>query len=301
MNSPEPGQPWLSDFILLAAIWGSSFLFMRLGALEFGALPTAGLRVFIAGAFLLPILLWRGLGPQLAQHWKKTFFVGLINSAIPFACFTYALLSISTGLSAILNATAPLFGALIAWLWLKDRPNGLRILGLMVGFVGVALLAWDKATFRPDAAGQSSGMAVLAVLLACLCYGTAASYTKVYLRGMPALVTATGSQLGATLALALPTLWWWPQGTPSSGAWLAMLALGVLCSGLAYILYFRLIENIGPARSITVTFVVPVFAVIYGMIFLNEAISLWMLMCGAIIVVGTALSAGLLTPKPPQR
>ena len=301
MNSPVSGQPWLSDFILLAAIWGSSFLFMRLGALEFGALPTAGLRVFIAGAFLLPILLWRGLGPQLAQHWKKTFFVGLINSAIPFACFSYALLSISTGLSAILNATAPLFGALIAWLWLKDRPNGLRILGLLVGFVGVALLAWDKATFKPDAAGQSSGLAVLAVLLACLCYGAAASYTKVYLRGMPALVTATGSQLGATLGLALPTLWWWPQGTPSIGAWLAVLALGVLCSGLAYILYFRLIENIGPARSITVTFVIPVFAVIYGMIFLNEAISIWMLMCGAIIVAGTALSAGLLMPKPPQR
>ena len=301
MNSPEPSQPWLSDFILLAAIWGSSFLFMRLGALEFGALPTAGLRVFIAGAFLLPILLWRGLGPQLAQHWKKTFFVGLINSAIPFACFSYALLTISTGLSAILNATAPLFGALIAWLWLKDRPNGLRILGLLVGFFGVALLAWDKATFKPDAAGQSSGLAVLAVLVACLCYGAAASYTKVYLRGMPALVTATGSQLGATLGLALPTLWWWPQGTPSIGAWLAMLALGVLCSGLAYILYFRLIENIGPARSITVTFVIPVFAVIYGMIFLNEAISIWMLMCGAIIVAGTALSAGLLTPKPPQR
>ena len=294
MNSSEPTQPWLSDFIVLAAIWGSSFLFMRLGALEFGALPTAGLRVGIAGLFLLPIVLWRGLGPELARHWKKTFFVGLINSAIPFACFTYALLSISTGLSAILNATAPLFGALVAWLWLKDRPNGLRILGLLVGFIGVALLAWDKASFRPDASGQSSGWAVLAVLLACFCYGTAASFTKVYLRGMPALVTATGSQLGATLGLALPTLWFWPQQTPSSGAWLALLALGVLCSGLAYILYFRLIENIGPARSITVTFVVPLFAVIYGTVFLNETVSLWMLLCGAIIVCGTALSAGLL-------
>ena len=110
-------KPWLQDFILLAAIWGSSFLFMRMGALEFGAIPTAGVRVAVASLFLLPIVLWRGLGPQLRQHWKLTFLVGLTNSAIPFACFSYALLSITTGLSSILNATVPLFGAVIAWLW----------------------------------------------------------------------------------------------------------------------------------------------------------------------------------------
>lgn len=225
---------------------------------------------------------------------KKTFFIGLINSAIPFACFSFALLSISTGLSAILNATVPLFGAVIAWLWLKDRPHGLRILGLVIGFIGVTLLAWDKASFKPDAAGLSTGWAVLACLLACLCYSIAASYTKRYLSGLPALVTATGSQLGATISLALPTLWLWPQRTPSSTAWLAVLALGVLCTGVAYILYFRLIENVGPARSLTVTFVLPVFAVIYGAIFLGETVSAWMTLCAAIIVFGTALSAGML-------
>ncbi len=294
MNSPHPKHPWLRDFVLLAAIWGSSFLFMRLGTVEFGALPTAGVRVAIASLFLLPLLLWRGLGPQLAQHWKKTFFVGLLNSAIPFACFSFALLSISTGLSSILNATVPLFGALVAWIWLKDRPHGLRILGLVIGFVGVALLAWDKASFQPDASGLATGWAVLACLVACLCYGISASYTKRYLGGLPALVTATGSQLGATLGLALPTLWLWPQRMPGATAWLALLAVGVLCTGVAYILYFRLIENIGPARSLTVTFVVPVFAVIYGTLFLGETVSSWMVLCGAIIVSGTALSAGLL-------
>lgn len=173
MNTPKP---WRTDFVLLAAIWGSSFLFMRLGAVEFGALPTAGVRVAIAALFLLPLLLWRGLGPQLARHWKKTFFIGLLNSGIPFACFSFALLSISTGLSAILNATVPLFGALVAWVWLKDRPNRLRILGLVIGFVGVALLAWDKATFKPDASGLATGWAVLACLLAGVCYGISASY-----------------------------------------------------------------------------------------------------------------------------
>ncbi len=294
MKPARPTRSWLGQFIALAAIWGSSFMFMRIGAHEFGALPAAGLRVTIAALFLLPLLLARGLGPQLAQHWKKVLFVGVFNSAIPFVCFTFALLSISTGLSAILNAGVPLFGALVAWVWLKDRPHGLRVLGLLIGFAGVALLAWDKASFKPDASGLSSGWAVLACLLACLCYALAASYTKRYLGGLPALVTATGSQLGATLSLALPTLWLWPQQNPGTGAWLALLALGVLCTGVAYILYFWLIETIGPARALTVTFVLPVFAVVYGLLFLGETVSLWMLLCAAIIICGTALSADLI-------
>ena len=294
MKPARPTRTWLGQFIALAAIWGSSFMFMRIGAHEFGALPAAGLRVTIAALFLLPLPLARGLGPQLAQHWKKVLFVGVFNSAIPFVCFTFALLSISTGLSAILNAGVPLFGALVAWVWLKDRPHGLRVLGLLIGFAGVALLAWDKASFKPDASGLSSGWAVLACLLACLCYALAASYTKRYLGGLPALVTATGSQLGATLSLALPTLWLWPQQNPGTGAWLALLALGVLCTGVAYILYFWLIETIGPARALTVTFVLPVFAVVYGLLFLGETVSLWMLLCAAIIICGTALSADLI-------
>ena len=267
---------------------------MRIGGHEFGALPTAGLRVAVATLFLLPILLWRGLGPQLAQHWRKVLFVGIFNSAIPFACFTYALLSISTGLSAILNASVPLFGALVAWLWLGDRPQRTRMLGLVIGFVGVSMLAWDKASFKPDASGLSSGWAVLACLLACVCYAIAASFTKRYLGGLPALVTAAGSQLGAALFLVLPALWFWPQQTPGAGAWMAVLALGVLCTGVAYILFFWLIENIGPARALTVTFVLPVFAVIYGLIFLGETVSLWMLLCATIIICGTALSADLI-------
>ena len=290
----RPTRSWIGRFIALAALWGASFLFMRIGGHEFGALPTAGLRVAVATLFLLPILLWRGLGPQLAQHWRKVLFVGIFNSAIPFVCFTYALLSISTGLSAILNASVPLFGALVAWLWLGDRPQRTRMLGLVIGFVGVSMLAWDKASFKPDASGLSSGWAVLACLLACVCYAIAASFTKRYLGGLPALVTAAGSQLGAALFLVLPALWFWPQQTPGAGAWMAELALGVLCTGVAYILFFWLIENIGPARALTVTFVLPVFAVIYGLIFLGETVSLWMLLCATIIICGTALSADLI-------
>jgi drug/metabolite transporter (DMT)-like permease len=287
---------WIAEFILLAALWGSSFLFMRMGTVEFGPLPTAALRVTVAAAFLAPLLCLRGLAPQLGRHWKRVFLIGLMNSGIPFACFSFALLSITTGLSSILNATVPLFGALIAWLWLKDRPTGTRILGLVIGFAGVALLAWDKASFKPDASGIAPAWAVLACLVASLCYGWSASATKRYLSGLPALVTATGSQVGAMLGLALPALWFWPASMPGTTAWLSILALGVLCTGVAYILYFRLIEQAGPAKALAVTFLVPVFAVLYGVLFLGETVTGWMLLCGAVILCGTALSTGIVKP-----
>lgn len=285
---------WAIDFVLLAAIWGSSFLFTRLGVADFGPLPTAAVRVAIAAAFLLPLVMLRGLGPTLLKNWRHVFLIGMFNSGIPFACFAFALLSITTGLSAILNATVPMFGALVAWLWLKDKPNHSRLLGLVVGFAGVAMLAWDKATFKPDASGLAPGWAVLACLLACVCYALSASYTKRYLTGLPPLVTAAGSQIGATVGLALPALWFWPASMPGTTAWLALLAVGVLCTGIAYVLYFRLIETAGPAKALAVTFVVPVFAVFYGALFLGEAVTLWMLLCAVIIVCGTALSTGLL-------
>lgn len=284
----------LIDFVLLAALWGSSFLFMRLAVVEFGALPTAAVRVAVATTFLLPLVWWRGLMPQLRQHWKLVAVVGLSNSAIPFALFSFALLTISTGLSAILNAAVPLFGALVAWLWLKDRPTGSRVAGLVIGFAGVALLAWDGASFKPGASGIAPAWAVLACLLATVFYAIAASATKRYLSGLPALVTATGSQIGATLGLALPALWLWPQRMPGLQSWLSVIALGVLCTGIAYILYFRLIEQAGPARALAVTFVVPVFALIYGALFLSERITPWMVGCGLVVICGTALSTGLL-------
>jgi len=301
LTSSLAPKVWLTEFILLGAIWGASFLFTRLGAAEFGALPTAGLRVGIAAIFLLPLLLLRGQWQALSAHWEKIFFLGMLNSGIPFALYAYALLSISTGLSSLLNATVPLFGALVAWLWLKDRPHGMKILGLLVGFVGVAMLAWGKASFKPDASGLVTGWAVLACLAACLCYGLSASFTKRYLGGVPSLVIATGSQLGATLGLALPTLWLWPNQMPSSTAWLALLAVGVLCTGVAYVLFFRLIDKVGAAGSLTVTFLIPVFAVLYGVVFLGESVTAWMLICGTVILLGTALSMGLLKLFSPAR
>ena len=286
--------PWIPEFVLLAAIWGASFLFTRIGSLEVGVLATAGLRVLIATLFLLPLLIFRGHSQSLREHWKLVLLVGITNSAIPFVCFSFALQSITVGLSSLLNATVPLFGAVIAWVWLSDRPSGSRIVGLAIGFLGVAMLAWDKASFKPDASGLSSGWGVLACLLACICYGISASFTKRFLGGLPSLVTSTGSQLGAALALLPFTIWYWPNHEVSMKAWGAVITLGVVCTGFAYFLFFRLIERAGPAKTLSVTFAIPVFAVLYGVVLLGETVTPWMVGCGLVIVLGTTLSTGIL-------
>lgn len=261
--------------------------------LGFGPVVTAALRVIIASAVLLPLMLLRGHRADFALHWKKVLLVGVINSAIPFVCIAFALQSISIGQSSVLNATVPLFGALIAWAWLGDRPSGSRMVGLLIGFAGIALLASENASFDTNALGSSSAWGIAASLLACLCYGIAASYTRRYLGGVSSLVSATGSQLGASIFLLPFCLWYWPAQAPSTQAWLAVAALGVLCTGTAYILYFRIIANAGPARALTVTFAIPVFAIAYGVILLGEGVTHWMLGCAVLIVLGTSLSSGL--------
>lgn len=281
-----------AEFIFLASLWGASFLFMRQAALELGPVATAGVRVAVAAAVLLPLLALSGHWRAFRAHAARILFVGLLNAGIPFGLFAYAVLSISTGLTAILNATVPLFGALVAWLWLGERPGRWRALGLALGFVGVALLSWNKASFRPG----GTGWAVLACLGATVLYAIAASYTKKYLMGMAPLATTTGSLLGATLGLAVPTLLTWPTQPVSPAAWAAVAAAGVLCTALAYLLYFRLIEAAGPAKTLTVTFLIPVFALGYGAVLLGEAITPWMVGCGAIIMLGVGLATGIIDP-----
>ena len=291
---------WLPEFVLLAVLWGASFLFMRLGAAQFGPVPTAGLRVTLAALFLLPVMVLRGEWPALRQHWKPVLFSGLINSAIPFALFAYAVVHMPTGMASVLNAAAPLFGAVVAWLWLGDRITRLRAIGLLMGFAGVALLALhDKPASNTGSSDWAAYTAIGACLCASLSYGIAASFAKRYLVGVPPLATATGSMIGASLALLLPTIALWPAQTPGTGSWLAVAALALLCTSVAYILYFRIIQTAGPSRAIAVTFLAPVFALLYGNWFLNEPITAWMLGCGVIIVGGTMLSTGLIGAKRP--
>jgi len=275
----------------LAAIWGASFLFMRMGAAEFGPVALAAVRVWGATLFLLPLLALRGQAAVLRAHWKPIFVVGITNSALPFLCFSYAALSITAGLSSIFNASTPLFGALIAWLWLKDKLTPSRTLGLAIGFLGVLWLAWDKASFKP---GASSGWAVLACLTATLLYGFSGSFTKRFLTGVPPLAVATGSQLSSAVVLAVPALLWWPAAWPSLTAWSAAALLAVGCTGVAYILFFRLIAHIGPANALSVTFLIPVFAVLWGGLFLHEGVTPQMGIGCVVILLGTSLTTGVL-------
>lgn len=281
------------EFILLAAIWGSSFLFTRIAALEFGVMPTAFMRVLLAALFLMPFLLWSGHWPAFKKRAGPIMFVGMLNSGIPFALYAYAVMSITTGLSAILNATVPLFGAIVAWLWLKDKPTNSRIMGLVIGFIGVALLAGDQASFKPG----GSGWAILACLVATTCYAIAASYTRKHLMGVPPMATSTGSMIGAALGLSVPALLSWPSSVPSLQAWGSVLFVAVLCTGVAYVLYFRLIEAAGPSKTLTVTFMIPVFAIVYGVLFLGEELTWWMMLCACVIICGTALATGLVKIK----
>ncbi len=287
-------QRWQTEFLVLAMIWGASFLFMRTAAIEFGALLTAGLRVGIAALFLLPLLLLRGQGPVLRAHWKPVFLIGVFNSAMPFALYSFAVQHITTGLSSILNATVPLFGAMVAWVWLGDKPTLSRAMGLGIGFLGVLLLAAGEASFKPNASGIAPLWAVAACLLATLSYGVSANFAKRFIPHVPPLATATGSQMGATLALLVPSLLTIPSDSPSLQAWGALVVVGVVSTGVAYILYFRLIDQTGPARALTVTFLVPVFAIAYGVVLLDEHITPWMILCGLVIVIGTGLASGLL-------
>jgi drug/metabolite transporter (DMT)-like permease len=279
------------DLLLLAALWGGSFLFMRLGAHEFGPVALAAVRVTGASLLLLPLLAWRqGVG-DLRQHWRPILVVGLTNSALPFMCFSYAALSITAGLASIFNATTPLFGALIAWLWLRDQLTPQRMLGLAVGFAGVLWLAWDKASFKPG----GTGWAIVACLFATLLYGFAASFTKKRLTGVPPLALATGSQMAAVALLVPLSLAFLPPALPSARAWLAAAALAVLCTAVAYILFFRLIARVGAARAIAVTYLIPVFAVLWGALFLHEALTPVMVLGCGVILLGTALTTGMLS------
>ena len=284
------------ELLSLAAIWGASFLFLRMGAAEFGPFALAGLRVVGASLFLMPLLMRRGEWPALRQHWRAIAVVGIANSAIPFLCFSYAALAITGGLSSIFNATTPLWGVLIAWLWLKDKPNANKLTGLAIGFAGVLWLAWDKASFKADASGASSGLAVLACLTATLMYGLAASMTKRWLTGVPAMALAAGSQLSAAIVLLPLMLWHWPATLPGARSWGAVVALALLCTGVAYVLYFRLIANIGATNALSVTFLIPAFAIAWGGLFLGETVNATMLIACAVILVGTSLVTGVWKP-----
>jgi len=282
------------DLLLLAALWGASFLFTRVAVAAFGPVALVEVRVLVAAAFLLAIVAWRGQWPALRANFGRAAVLGLINSALPFVLFSYATLTITAGFASILNATVPMWTAAIGVLWLKERIRAGQWLGVALGFAGVFVLVWGKVDLHPGSTHWSVTLAVGAALAATLAYGAAVHLARHLQRGVAPLVTAAGTQIGAAALMAAPAVWLWPAQTPDAWLWLSAVALGVGCTGVAYVLYFRLIARTGAMRAASVTFLIPLFGTFWGALFLGEEVTAQMVFGGAIVLAGTTLAIGRL-------
>jgi drug/metabolite transporter (DMT)-like permease len=274
--------------VTLAALWGGSFLFLRITAPVLGPLFLAELRLVVAAATLLAWAWMTGRRVHFAGQWRSYLIIGAVNSAVPFALFAYAAVHLPASYSAVLNATSPLFGALFAALWLNERLTLRRMAGAVAGMAGVALLVG----FGPVEADANVILAALAAIGGACCYALAVVYTRLKAAGVEPFAVAVGSQLGAALVLS-PALAPWPGAELFTLAIVAcVLALAMACTAFAYVLYFRLIADVGAARALTVTFLIPVFGVLWGVLFLGEPLSLFMLAGGALVVGATWLVVG---------
>jgi len=266
--------------VTLAAIWGASFLFMRIAVPAIGPVATADVRMLIAGGALAAYYVATGFDAQWRRWWRYYLFIGALNSAAPFLLYGYAALELSVGLMAVLNATSPMWGALLSALVLRERLSPGRIAGLILGVIGVALVSGAEASTR--------WLAIVAGLAAAFCYGL----TGVVLRRWGRQTTARGMAVGTQLmggVLLVPLLALAPPAWPSASVVLAVLALGLVCGALAYVLYFRLIADIGATAALTVTYLIPIFGVLWGWLFLGEALSAPMIAGALVVIAGTGL------------
>jgi drug/metabolite transporter (DMT)-like permease len=276
----------LARLIALAALWGGSFAFIRVAAPVVGPLWLAESRVALAFVILTVLALSRGKLPAWRERWRDFLVVGIVNSALPFALFCFAGQYIAASTAAILNATSPFFGALAAALWLKDPLPASKLAGMALGLGGVVLLVG----WRPEPLTGFALTAMFACLAASLCYGIASVYAKARMTGVPSFSTALYSQLAAAAVLA-PALPFAPAHGPITVTVAAsVLALALGSTAIAYLLYFKLIANIGPARALTVTFLIPIFGVLWGSLFLGEPLTINMLLGGSLILGGTWLA-----------
>lgn len=273
--------------VLLAAIWGGSFLFMKIAAPVLGAPIVAELRVFFAAAFLLVMAVFLRKPIQLIEHWRHYLIIGFLNSALPFLLFSYAALNLTASMLSILNATAPIWGAVCVALWDRKLFSVKTLIGLLLGVIGVSVLLG----FDPILLEEKNYPYILAAVGAAICYGVASTYAK-HAKTVNAFNNAHGSMWGAALVL-LPIIPFFPvHEIPELDVITAILVLGVVCSGIAYLLYFRLIKDVGATSALTVTFLIPLFGVLWGTLFLNESVG-WHTMVGTMIIIcGTALVMG---------
>jgi drug/metabolite transporter (DMT)-like permease len=267
--------------VLLAAIWGASFLFNRITAPVLGPVLTAELRTLIAGIALAVYFGFAGFNPEWRRWGRQYVIVGILTSALPFLLWAYAALSLTAGLMSVLNATSPMWGALWSAVLLRERLNARRVLGLVIGVAGVALVT------QPQPGEGLPYASVIAALAAAFCYGLAGAYMRRWASGVPSRGMAVGTQLAAGLLL-IPFIAVSPPTTaPTPLVVASMLALGLVCGAIAYVLYFRLIADIGATGALTVTYLIPVFGVLWGALFLGEALSVSMLAGAALVILGT--------------
>ncbi|GAA0543941.1 DMT family transporter [Rheinheimera aquimaris] len=272
----------------LAAIWGASFLFMRIAVPELGPAWLMFGRVLSAAVFLALVALVLKRGLPLRAHAAHFMILSFFNTALPFLLFAYAAQTLTASLLAVLNATAPLWGAVIGWLFFRQKMSLRLASGLVLGIAGVSVLVGFDAVVSDSAAIP----AIAAAAGAACCYGIATWYTRLA-KPVPAFINAHGSMWGASLWL-LPLLWFipLPVAEPAHHSLMAVLALGIVCTGIAYLLYFRLVQDLGATPTLTVTFLIPVFGVLWGHVFLHEQIGWHTLAGAASVVAGTALVSG---------
>jgi len=250
---------YLLELICLAALWGASFLFMRVAVPDFGPIALVELRTGIAALFLFPIIIWQNKWLIIKDNVIKLTIVGLFSTAIPFCLLSYSTLFVNAGYASILNATTPIFTAIVAWYWVKEKLTLTTLLGLIVGFIGVFILVFDKQS----ADTEISLIPIMAALVATLCYGIGINYTKQGLGHLDPIVIAFGSQLMASLSIMPLAIWTWPTDIPSNQSWLAVSILGVACTGIAFILFFRLIANVGSNKAASVAYLIPFFGIFW--------------------------------------
>lgn len=280
----------LIRLVALSAIWGASFIFMRMAVPVLGPVVLIEARLLLAAGLLFSVGLILKQRLKLGLHWRHYLVLGLFNSALPFLLFAFAAKTLSASLLSILNATAPIWGTVIGAVWRREPLRGKTAFGLALGVAGVALLVgFDRVTLQPGA-----GWAIVAALAAAFCYGIASNYAKSAqaASSQDPYANAYGSMWAAALLLA-PALPFFPTAAePAFSVLGAVVALGVFCTGIAYLLYFRLVADLGAAPALTVTFLIPVFGILWGHLFLGEAIG-WHTLAGAVVVLlGTALVTG---------
>jgi drug/metabolite transporter (DMT)-like permease len=278
------------EWLLLGALWGASFLFMRVAAPEFGPVSLIAMRVSIAAVFLTTPILARGELSVMFRYWKQLAVLGALNSAAPFTLFAYATMYMTAGDAAVLNATAPLFGGVIGYVWFHEVLSVHKTTGLAIGFGGVVILVWGKLS------GVASVTPLVAGLAAAVMYGIAAHYSKRSLKNVQPLVVSAGSLFAASLMLMPLAVMTWPTTNPSNKSWLCVAALGIGCTAIAYLLYFRLLKNVGPSKAMTVAYLIPVFGILWGFLLLQETVTLATWIGGLTVLAGTSLVN--LSPQP---